>query len=117
MGEFKEKFRRVDALILDDVQFLAGRERTQRSSFHTFNSLHNDRHQIVLTSDKVPPRYTGPEDRLRTGSVGIDRRYRAGRISRRGSRSSRESGRSKICRCRRTVALYVAQERLAMCAN
>src|SRR6185437_9214508 len=52
MGEFKEKFRRVDVLILDDVQFLAGRERTQEEFFHTFNSLHSDGHQIVLTSDK-----------------------------------------------------------------
>jgi chromosomal replication initiator protein len=65
MGEFKEKFRRVDALILDDVQFLAGRERTQEEFFHTFNSLHNDRHQIVLTSDKVPRDIPGLEDRLR----------------------------------------------------
>lgn len=65
MGEFKEKFRRVDALILDDVQFLAGRERTQEEFFHTFNSLHADRHQIVLTSDKVPRDITGLEERLR----------------------------------------------------
>ncbi len=65
MGEFKEKFRRVDALILDDVQFLAGRERTQEEFFHTFNSLHSDRHQIVLTSDKVPRDITGLEERLR----------------------------------------------------
>jgi chromosomal replication initiator protein len=65
MGEFKEKFRRVDALILDDVQFLAGRERTQEEFFHTFNSLHNDRHQIVLTSDKIPRDIPGLEDRLR----------------------------------------------------
>ncbi len=65
MGEFKEKFRRVDALILDDVQFLAGRERTQEEFFHTFNSLHTDRHQIVLTSDKVPRDIPGLEDRLR----------------------------------------------------
>jgi chromosomal replication initiator protein len=65
MGEFKDKFRRVDALILDDVQFLAGRERTQEEFFHTFNSLHNDRHQIVLTSDKVPRDISGLEDRLR----------------------------------------------------
>src|SRR5580704_5355599 len=65
MGEFKEKFRRVDALILDDVQFLAGRERTQEEFFHTFNSLHSDRHQIVLTSDKVPRDIPGLEDRLR----------------------------------------------------
>ena len=65
MGEFKDKFRRVDALILDDVQFLAGRERTQEEFFHTFNSLHSDRHQIVLTSDKVPKDIPGLEERLR----------------------------------------------------
>ena len=65
MGEFKEKFRRVDALILDDVQFLAGRERTQEEFFHTFNSLHSDRHQIVLTSDKLPREIPGVEERLR----------------------------------------------------
>src|SRR5579884_2567080 len=65
MGEFKEKMRRVDALILDDVQFLAGRERTQEEFFHTFNSLHSDRHQIVLTSDKVPREIQGLEERLR----------------------------------------------------
>jgi chromosomal replication initiator protein len=65
MGEFKEKFRRVDALILDDVQFLAGRERTQEEFFHTFNSLHSERHQIVLTCDKVPRDISGLEERLR----------------------------------------------------
>ncbi|HYA34176.1 MAG TPA: chromosomal replication initiator protein DnaA, partial [Candidatus Binataceae bacterium] len=65
MGEFKEKFRRVDTLILDDVQFLAGRERTQEEFFHTFNSLHGERHQIVLTSDKVPKDIPGLEERLR----------------------------------------------------
>src|SRR6202158_6074135 len=67
MGEFKEKFRRVDALILDDVQFLAGRERTQEEFFHTFNTLHADRHQIVLTSDKLPREIPGLEARLRNG--------------------------------------------------
>src|SRR5581483_2256339 len=65
MGEFKEKFRRVDALFLDDVQFLAGRERTQEELFHTCNSLHADRHQIVLTSDKVPREIPAREERLR----------------------------------------------------
>jgi chromosomal replication initiator protein len=65
MGEFKEKFRRVDALILDDIQFLAGRERTQEEFFHTFNSLHSEGHQIVLTSDKVPREIPGLEERLR----------------------------------------------------
>ncbi|HYL57354.1 MAG TPA: chromosomal replication initiator protein DnaA [Candidatus Acidoferrales bacterium] len=65
MNEFREKFRRVDALILDDVQFLAGRERTQEEFFHTFNALHAERHQIVLTSDKVPREIPGLEERLR----------------------------------------------------
>src|SRR5713226_8720186 len=65
MGEFKDRFRRVDALILDDVQFLAGRERTQEEFFHTFNALHSERHQIILTSDKVPRDIPGLEERLR----------------------------------------------------
>ncbi len=65
MGEFKDRFRRVDVLILDDVQFLAGRERTQEEFFHTFNSLHSERHQIVLTSDKVPRDIPELEERLR----------------------------------------------------
>jgi chromosomal replication initiator protein len=65
MGEFKQRFRQVDALILDDVQFLAGRERTQEEFFHTFNALHSERHQIILTSDKMPREISGLEERLR----------------------------------------------------
>ncbi|HUO04032.1 MAG TPA: chromosomal replication initiator protein DnaA [Candidatus Binataceae bacterium] len=63
-AEFKDKFRRVDALILDDVQFLAGRERTQEEFFHTFNALHAEHRQVVLTSDKVPREIPGLEERL-----------------------------------------------------
>ncbi len=65
MSEFKDRMRRVDVLILDDVHFLAGRERTQEEFFHTFNALHSERHQIVLTSDKAPRDLTGLEERLR----------------------------------------------------
>ena len=65
MEEFKATFRRVQVLILDDVQFLANRERTQEEFFHTFNALHEQRRQIVLTSDKVPKDITGLEERLR----------------------------------------------------
>jgi chromosomal replication initiator protein len=65
MGEFKERFRRVDVLILDDVQLLAGRERTQEEFFHTFNCLYDHHRQIVLTSDKVPKDISGLEERLR----------------------------------------------------
>jgi chromosomal replication initiator protein len=65
MSGFKERMRQVDVLILDDVHFLAGRERTQEEFFHTFNALHAQRHQIVLTSDKAPRDLTGLEERLR----------------------------------------------------
>src|SRR5262249_38331368 len=65
MGDFKERFRKVDLLILDDVQLLAGRERTQEEFFHTFNTLYDHRRQIVLTSDKVPKDIPELEERLR----------------------------------------------------
>ena len=65
MEEFKKRFRKVDVLIVDDVQFLAGRERTQEEFFHTFNTLHEARKQIVLTSDKFPKDIPDLEERLR----------------------------------------------------
>src|SRR5258705_4911313 len=63
--EVNERFRKVDVLVLDDVQLLAGRERTQEEFFHTFNSLYDQRRQIVLTSDKVPKDIPDLEERLR----------------------------------------------------
>jgi chromosomal replication initiator protein len=65
MDEFKTKFRNIDVLILDDVQFIAGKERTQEEFFHTFNSLYESRRQIIITSDKFPKEIPGLEDRLR----------------------------------------------------
>ena len=65
MEEFKQRFRRVDMLIVDDVQFLAGRERTQEEFFHTFNSLYEAHRQIILTSDKFPKEIPDLEERLR----------------------------------------------------
>jgi chromosomal replication initiator protein len=65
MDDFKNRFRRIDVLILDDVQFLAGRERTQEEFFHTFNSLYEAHRQIVLTSDKFPKEIPDLEERLR----------------------------------------------------
>jgi chromosomal replication initiator protein len=65
MEEFKQRFRVVDVLILDDVQFLAGRDRTQEEFFHTFNVLHSAGRQIILTSDVPPQDIRGLEERLR----------------------------------------------------
>ncbi len=66
MGSFRQRFRNLDVLILDDVQFLAGKERTQEEFFHTFNALHAEGRQIVLTSDKAPGGIKGLEQRLRS---------------------------------------------------
>jgi chromosomal replication initiator protein len=63
--DFKNRFRRLDVLVIDDVQFLAGREGTQEEFFHTFNALHGSHRQIVLSSDKFPKDIPHLEDRLR----------------------------------------------------
>ena len=65
MNEFKSRFRSIDVLILDDIQFIAGKERTQEEFFHTFNSLYENHKQIILTSDRFPKEIPNLEDRLR----------------------------------------------------
>jgi len=62
--DFKNRMRRADVLILDDAQFLAGRERTQQEFFHVFNALYESGRQIILTSDKFPHEIQGLEERL-----------------------------------------------------
>ena len=65
-NEFKNKYRNVDVLIIDDIQFLVGAERTQQEFFHTFNALHQANKQIIISSDKSPDDLKKIEERLRS---------------------------------------------------
>jgi len=66
MSEFKRYYRSLDALLIDDIQFFAGKERSQEEFFHTFNALLEGQHQIVLTCDRYPKEVKGLEERLKS---------------------------------------------------
>ncbi|NNG47142.1 MAG: chromosomal replication initiator protein DnaA, partial [Deltaproteobacteria bacterium] len=66
MPDFKEKYRNVDMLLVDDVQFIAGKQRTQEEFFHTFNDLYSSRGQIVVSSDKFPKEIPDLEERIQS---------------------------------------------------
>lgn len=66
INEFKRFYRSLEALLIDDIQFFAGKERSQEEFFHTFNTLLEGQHQIVLTCDRYPKEVTGLEERLKS---------------------------------------------------
>ena len=103
INDFKRYYRSVDALLIDDIQFFAGKERSQEEFFHTFNALLEGEQQIILTCDRYPKEVNGLEERLksplRLGSDGGDRAGGAGNPRRHpdGKASAKSDGTARRC--------------------
>lgn len=87
MDQFKRQFQQVDALLIDDIQFFAGKDRTQEEFFHTFNALFDGKQQIILTCDRYPREVEGLEARLKSRLAWACRSRSSRRTSRPAPRS------------------------------
>jgi len=98
-NQFQQRYREIDILLIDDIQFLQGKDSTQEAFFHTFNTLHDHNKQVVITSDLPPKHLTGFEDRMRSRfEWGLITDVQAP-ISRPASRSCARRPRATTSRC------------------